>query len=158
MASSIIRFFKLASVESVKTVCVCIFFHYFKYYGQNIFSRIMELYLIAKVERTNFLFKTWNYLVSERKERQNVSGYKAINKDVRKQLFHHSSFFLICQVCRPLCKENVNIYNTIFTTETMKYTNKYTWFSHKIFVFYGRWKIKNIVFLDVRSAPRHEVF
>ena len=54
MASSIIRFFKLAPV----CVCIVFFFHYFKYYGQNIFSRIMELYLIAKVERTNFLFKT----------------------------------------------------------------------------------------------------
>ena len=38
---------------SVKTACVYIlfFFHYFKYYGQNIFSRITVLYLIAKVER-----------------------------------------------------------------------------------------------------------
>ena len=110
MASSIIRFFKLASVKSVKTVCVCIvfFFHYFKYYGQNIFSRIMELYLTAKVERTNFLFKTWNYLVSERRGKM-FQVNKAISKDVRKQLFHHSCFFLICQVCRPLCKENVNI-------------------------------------------------
>ena len=46
------RFLKLASVKSVKTVCVCIvfFFHYFKY-GQNIFSRITVLYWIAKVER-----------------------------------------------------------------------------------------------------------
>ena len=46
-------FFKLASVKSVKTACVCIvfFFHYFKYYGQNIFSRTMVLYLIVKVER-----------------------------------------------------------------------------------------------------------
>ena len=36
--------------------CVCavriVFFpHYFKYYGQNIFSRITVFYLIAKVER-----------------------------------------------------------------------------------------------------------
>ena len=47
------RFFKLAPNKSVKTACVCIafFFHYFKYYGQNIFSRITVLYLIAKVER-----------------------------------------------------------------------------------------------------------
>ena len=47
------RFFKLASNESVKTACVFIvfFFHYFKYYGQNIFSSITVIYLIAKVER-----------------------------------------------------------------------------------------------------------
>ena len=34
-------FFKLASVKSVKTACVFIvfFFHYFKYYGQNIFFK-----------------------------------------------------------------------------------------------------------------------
>ena len=44
---------KLASVKSVKTACVCIvfFFHHVKYYGQNIFSTTMVLYLIAKVER-----------------------------------------------------------------------------------------------------------
>ena len=45
---------KLASNKSVKTACICIvffFFHYFKYYGQNIFSRRTVLYLIAKVER-----------------------------------------------------------------------------------------------------------
>ena len=47
------RLFKLASVKSVSTACVCIvfFFHYFKNYGQNIFSRIKMSYLIAKVER-----------------------------------------------------------------------------------------------------------
>ena len=35
------RFFKSASVKSVKTACVCIvfFFYYFKYYGQNIFQK-----------------------------------------------------------------------------------------------------------------------
>ena len=43
---------KLASVKSVKTSCVCIFFfHYFKYYGQKIFSRTAMPYLIARVER-----------------------------------------------------------------------------------------------------------
>ena len=40
-------------LKSVKTACVYIvfFFHYFKYYGRNIFSRTMMLYLIAKVKR-----------------------------------------------------------------------------------------------------------
>ena len=53
------RFFKLPSVKSVKTACVCIvfFFHYFKYYGQNIFSRTTVLYLIAlKLKEKNKLF------------------------------------------------------------------------------------------------------
>ena len=47
------RYFKLASKKSVKTACVCtvFFFHYFKYYVENIFSRITVLYLIVKVER-----------------------------------------------------------------------------------------------------------
>ena len=47
------RFFKLASNQSVKTACVCIvfFFHYYKYQGQNVFSRITVLYLTAQVER-----------------------------------------------------------------------------------------------------------
>ena len=40
-------------LKSVKTDCICIvfFFHHFKYYSQNIFSRTTVLYLIAKVER-----------------------------------------------------------------------------------------------------------
>ena len=40
-------------LKIVETACVCIvfFFHYFKYYDQNIFSRTTVLYLIAKVER-----------------------------------------------------------------------------------------------------------
>ena len=40
-------------LKSAKTACVCIvfFFDHFKYFGQNIFSRTMVLYLIAKVER-----------------------------------------------------------------------------------------------------------
>ena len=43
------RFFKLAPVKSAENACVFIvfFFHYFKYYGQNIFPRITELYLIV---------------------------------------------------------------------------------------------------------------
>ena len=64
-------------LKSVKTACVgnVFLFHYFKYYGQNIFSRTTVLYLTAKVERKEWtLFKTWNYLVSERKEKQNFSG------------------------------------------------------------------------------------
>ena len=46
-------FFGLASVKNVKSACVGIifFFHYFKNYGQNIFSQTMMSYLIAKVER-----------------------------------------------------------------------------------------------------------
>ena len=75
MASSIIRFFKLASV----CVCIVFFFHYFKYYGQNIFSRITVLYLIAKVEIMKLSHEIiklkYEILVSERrKEKQNVSG------------------------------------------------------------------------------------
>ena len=52
-------FFKLMSVTSVKTACVCIvfFFHYLKYYGQSIFSRTTALYLIAlKLKEKNKLF------------------------------------------------------------------------------------------------------
>ena len=52
------RFSKLASVKTVKIACVCIvfFFHYCKYYGQNIFSRTTVLYLIAlKLKEKNKL-------------------------------------------------------------------------------------------------------
>ena len=37
---------KLATLKTLEEVT-----HYFEYYGQNIFSRITVLYLIAKVER-----------------------------------------------------------------------------------------------------------
>ena len=61
-------------------------FHYFKYYGPKVFSKTMVFYLIVKVERKekNSLFKTQNYLVSERKEKQNFSG--KISKDIRKMI------------------------------------------------------------------------
>ena len=51
------RFFKLAPNKSVKTACVFIafFFYYFRY-GQNIFSRITVLYLIAKLKEKKILF------------------------------------------------------------------------------------------------------
>ena len=45
-----IEVLKLASVRSA-CVCIVFFFQYFKYYGQNIFSRTTVSYLIAKVER-----------------------------------------------------------------------------------------------------------
>ena len=63
--------FKLASVESVKTACVCnvLLFHYLKNYGENIFLKKNSW-----KKKINSLFKTWNYLVSERNEKQNVSG------------------------------------------------------------------------------------
>ena len=34
---------------------------------------------------------------------------KAISKDVRKTIVPSFMFFLICEVCHLLCKENVNI-------------------------------------------------
>ena len=71
------RFFKLASVKSVKTACVCIvlFFHYLKY-GQSIFSRTTVLYLIAKVERKDQTFYLKHeIMLYQKEEKQNVSGY-----------------------------------------------------------------------------------
>ena len=70
-------FFKLTPNKSVKTVCVCIafFFHYFKYYGQNIFSRITVLYLIPKVERKEKTFYLKHEIIlCQKKEKHNVSG------------------------------------------------------------------------------------
>ena len=65
-------FFKLAIVKSVKTAYVCIvfFFHYFKYYGQNILSRITVLYLIPKVERKEQSY----YFLTHKEKKQNVLG------------------------------------------------------------------------------------
>ena len=118
------RFFKLASIKSVKTACVCIafFFHYFKYYGQKFFSRITVLYLIAKVERKNKLFNLKHEIILCQKEkRSKMFQVKVISKDVRKTIvpsFMSFFFNLSKSVCHPLCKGNVN--NTIFTTEPIK--------------------------------------
>ena len=66
------RFSKLAPYKSVKTACVCIafFFHYFEYYGQNIFSRITVLYLIAKVERKEKTFYLKHEIILCQKKRE----------------------------------------------------------------------------------------
>ena len=82
------RFFKLAADKSVKTACVCIafFFHCFKYYGQNIFSRITVLYLIAKVERKEKTFYLkQDYPLSEKKISK-MFQVKVITKYVRKMI------------------------------------------------------------------------
>ena len=75
--------------QSVKTarVCIVFFFHYFKYYGQNIFSRITVLYLIAKVERKNKLFNLKHEIILCQKEkRSKMLQVKVISKDVRKTI------------------------------------------------------------------------
>ena len=52
------------------------------------------------------------------------------------------------EACRSLREENKN--NFHHWANEIK--NKHTWFSRKIFVFYKKWKIKNALVLDVRSA------
>ena len=50
---------------------------YFKYYGQNIFSRITVLYLIAKVEimkLSHEIIKLKHEIVLCQKEKNNASG------------------------------------------------------------------------------------
>ena len=77
----------MSSNQSVKTACVCIvfFFHCFKYYGQNDFSRITVLYLIVKVERKNKLFNLKHEIILCQKEkRSKMFQVKVITKDVRK--------------------------------------------------------------------------
>ena len=67
------RFFKLASVKSVQTACVCIvfFFHYFKYYG----------HLIAKVERkqTLYLKMKLSCIRKKREARHQKNNYSIIH-------------------------------------------------------------------------------
>ena len=114
MASSIKKVLKLKSNQSVKTACVCIvfFFHYFKYYGQNILSRIMVLYIIANVERKNKLFYLKHEIILCQKEmRSKMFQVKVISKGIRKTIVPSFMFlfFYSVKVCRPLCKGNVNI-------------------------------------------------
>ena len=73
------RFLKLASVKRVKAACVCLFiiffFHYFKYYGKNVFSKTRVLYLIAKVERKEeLLYLKHEIILYQKEEKKNVSG------------------------------------------------------------------------------------
>ena len=64
-----------------------LFFHYFKNYAQNIFSRIMVLYIIAKVERKNNLFNLKHEIILCQKEtRSKMFQVKVISKDVRKTI------------------------------------------------------------------------
>ena len=101
------RFFKLASNQGVKTACVCIvfFFHYFKYYGQNVFSRITVLYIIAKVERkTKLLNLKHEIILCQKETRSKMFQVKVISKGVRKAtvpsfmflLFNLPKFAVLC--------------------------------------------------------------
>ena len=54
-----------------------------------------------------------------------------------------------------MCEENVNV---IQFSPLNQWNNKYTWFSRKIFVFCSKWKIKNVVVLDMWSATHLEAF
>ena len=83
MASSIKKVLKLASNQSVKTACVCIvfFFHYFKYYGQNIFSR----------------------MTGQKEKRSKMFQVKAISKDVRKTIVPSLMFLFNLSKSVVLC-------------------------------------------------------
>ena len=76
--------------------------HYFKYYGQNIFSRIMSLCLIPKVEiimkLSHEIIKLKHEIILCQKEKRSKTfQVKAIRKDVRKTIVpSFMFFFLIC--------------------------------------------------------------
>ena len=93
----------------------------------------------------------------QKEKRSRIFQVKTISKDVRKTIVPSFMFlFNSFEVCRSLCKENKNIIQFHHWTNEIK--NKYTWFSCKIFVFYRKWKIKNTIVLDVRSAAHLEAF
>ena len=87
--------FKLASNKCVKTACVCIvfFFHSFKYYGQNIFSRITVLYSIAKVERKEKTFDL-KHEICQKEKRGKMLQVKVTSKDIRKTTVPSFMFLL----------------------------------------------------------------
>ena len=80
-----IEVLKLASVRSA-CVCIVFFFQYFKYYGQNIFSRTMVSYLIAKVERKQTLYLKHEFILYQKGKRSKIFLVKTISKDVRKTI------------------------------------------------------------------------
>ena len=81
-----------------------LFFHYFKNYAQNIFSRIMVLYIIAKVERKNKLFNLKHEIILCQKEkRSKMFQVKAISKDVRKTIVPSFMFLFNLSKSVVLC-------------------------------------------------------
>ena len=91
----------------------------------------------------------------EKEKRSKIFQVKTLSKDVRKMIVPSFMFLFNLSKSVVLCvKKNVNI---IQFSPLNQWNNKYTWFSRKIFVFYRRWKIKNVV-LDVRSAAHFETF
>ena len=60
----------LIKVSKLLVFVLISFFHYFKYYGQNIFSRITVLYLIAKVERKEKTFYLKHEIILCQKKRE----------------------------------------------------------------------------------------
>ena len=95
----------MASNQSVKTACACIaFFFHFKYYSQNVFSRITVPYLIAKVERKNKLFNLKHEIILCLKEkRSKMLQVKVISKDVRKTIVPSFMFLFNLSKSVVLC-------------------------------------------------------
>ena len=88
---------------------------------------------------------------------------KVISSNVRKTIVPSFMFLfnLLKSVVLCLNKENVNIIQFLPLNGphwTNEITNKCTWFSCKIFVFYRKWKIKNVAVLHVWSAAHLEAF
>ena len=80
---------------------------------------------------------------------------KTISKDIRKTIVPSFMFLFNSFKSVVLYVKKVKRYNFLHWTNEIK--NKHTWFSRKIFVFYRKWKIKNVV-LDVRSAAHLKAF
>ena len=96
-------------------------------------------------------------ILYQKKKKKKIFQVKTLSKDVRKTtvqsfMFLSNSF----EVCRPLCKQNKNMLFSPLNQWNKK--SKHTWISRKIFVFYRKWKIKNTIVLDVRSAAHLEAF
>ena len=73
-----------------------LFFHDFKYYGQNIFSGTMLSYLIAKIERKEqTLYLKHEIILNQKEKRTTIFQVKMISKDIRKMIVPSLCFFLI---------------------------------------------------------------
>ena len=95
-------------------------------------------------------------ILYQKKMKNKIFQVKTLSKDVRKTTVQSFMFLSnSCEVCRPLCKQNktCNFHHWINEIKS-----KHTWISRKIFVFYRKWKIKNTIVLDMRSAAHLEAF
>ena len=101
------RFFKLASVKSVKTACLCLYyflFSLFQIWSKYFFNNNGAL-LIAKVEIT--LYLKHEIILYQKEKGSKIFQVKTISKDVRKTIVPSFMFLFNLSKSIVLCIEKM---------------------------------------------------